>query len=356
MHLVLNIENITAKRRYTQPNDHYAELEIDMLTGEIMVLRNDIQGLETGQTIQEWRQQFLGQEESIQFFECLSDLASEGAPASFFILDYRKELGLSKLLHSFYMKQPGIVHGFIVDPEAIQGKRKQSPAALNNDLISMVTRELRSPMRMILSTTSLIRMELKKDMVSYQKKLDHYLELIIHKCTEGLDYSSELLQISSTDHYIDADRERLNISAFIQDFIRTNHLQAYIKGIDIRFLDDTAGNIELEIFPDELTRVFSNLLSNALKFSETGTTITIGLCKANKKVEMYVKDEGIGMSNEMVNNLFNEVNRYRRVGLWGEKSHGLGMLIVNKLITNMGGKVKIKSKEGEGTKISLYFC
>ena len=124
------------------------------------------------------------------------------------------------------------------------------------------------------------------------------------------------------------------------------------KGIEIRY--EIPG--DLEIFADEymLSSTIRNLASNAVKFTPRSGTITIAAKQiSGKYVEISIKDTGIGMKQEMVDNLFKlDVNTSRK-GTENESSTGLGLIICKDFIEKHGGRLWVESEEGKGS--TFYF-
>jgi CheY-like chemotaxis protein len=109
---------------------------------------------------------------------------------------------------------------------------------------------------------------------------------------------------------------------------------------------------ELEVFADTnmLQTVIRNLVSNAIKFTRHGGRITISAGPGeNNTVVIAVKDTGIGMSNEMLDNLFRIDVKSGRRGTEGEPSTGLGLLLCKEFIEKHGGKIWVESEEGKGS-------
>jgi two-component system sensor histidine kinase VicK len=102
--------------------------------------------------------------------------------------------------------------------------------------------------------------------------------------------------------------------------------------------------------PDKLRQVFSILLDNALKYSPDGGTVTVGAERKRETVEVTVADEGIGIPQADQDQIFRKFYRgadaESRVGAGGT---GLGLFIARGLVTAMGGRIWVDSREGEGS-------
>jgi two-component system sensor histidine kinase VicK len=114
--------------------------------------------------------------------------------------------------------------------------------------------------------------------------------------------------------------------------VQKNFDKLYISNDDVKFL-----------------QVFNNLLSNAVKWSRSGSTIEIKLDEHDDTFSLAVKDHGIGIPDHFKVMVFQKNTPAARSGLRGEKSIGLGLYIVKKLVTLMEGTISFESKENEGS-------
>lgn len=96
--------------------------------------------------------------------------------------------------------------------------------------------------------------------------------------------------------------------------------------------------------------VIRNLVSNAVKFTRKGGKINVSAkIKDNNRVEISIKDSGIGMNSAMVDHLFRLDSQINRNGTDGEPSSGLGLALCKEFIEKQGGKIAVESKEGKGS-------
>jgi hypothetical protein len=112
----------------------------------------------------------------------------------------------------------------------------------------------------------------------------------------------------------------------------------------------------LQVFADEnmLASTFRNLASNAVKFTPAGGKVSISAkATPDGKIEISVKDSGIGMDAEILHNMFKLDVSISRKGTDGEPSTGLGLLLCQDFIEKHGGKIWAESKEGKGS--TFYF-
>ena len=109
---------------------------------------------------------------------------------------------------------------------------------------------------------------------------------------------------------------------------------------------------DLEVFADEnmLASTLRNLTSNAVKYTPKGGKVTItAKLVPGHSVEISVRDTGIGMTPEMVDDLFRLDVQTNRKGTDGEPSSGLGLLLCKDFVEKHGGKIWVESEEGKGS-------
>ena len=97
----------------------------------------------------------------------------------------------------------------------------------------------------------------------------------------------------------------------------------------------------------------SNLIDNAVKYSETGDTVTVALSRTESNVIIDVTDEGIGIPPDDLDRIFERFYRVDKARGRGTGGTGLGLSIVRHIMSNHGGQVNVASQEGEGSTFSL---
>ena len=114
----------------------------------------------------------------------------------------------------------------------------------------------------------------------------------------------------------------------------------------------------LKVEADEVAlknQVFANLLSNAIKFSQAGSKISVEASQSSNIVEIRLKDTGVGMSKELISNLFDFSKPTSRVGTAGEKGTGFGLPLVKAYMDSFEGQISVTSEPNKGTTFCLRF-
>ncbi|TDE88455.1 HAMP domain-containing histidine kinase [Occultella glacieicola] len=119
---------------------------------------------------------------------------------------------------------------------------------------------------------------------------------------------------------------------------------------DRRWTLDGLADVTAEIDPRRITQALLQLASNAVKFSEPGSTIALGSSATNTEVRLWVRDEGVGIAEEDLGRIF---DRFERAGSPAEGS-GLGLTIVRSIATAHHGRASAESRLGHGTTVSIH--
>ncbi|MEA2327468.1 MAG: hypothetical protein QOE68_2427, partial [Thermoanaerobaculia bacterium] len=98
----------------------------------------------------------------------------------------------------------------------------------------------------------------------------------------------------------------------------------------------------------KIEQVVTNLITNAVKFSPPGSTVTIGLARRDGIAEVFVADEGPGIAADEIARLFRPFQRGSAVVTGQEQSIGLGLAICKKIVEGHGGRIRVESEIGKG--------
>lgn len=138
-----------------------------------------------------------------------------------------------------------------------------------------------------------------------------------------------------------------NLNPLLLKQVQMNQVSASQKNIDIvTSLDEVPDSL---FDSNRIGQVMDNLISNAIKFSQPGTSIHVGLTSNNESLEFYIKDEGPGIPKTDRCRLFTKFPKINVHPTGGEKSTGLGLSIVQKIVVAHSGAVHVDSEEGLGT-------
>jgi signal transduction histidine kinase len=199
---------------------------------------------------------------------------------------------------------------------------------LKNKFLGMAAHDLRNPIGIIYSYSDFLRDE-AKDILSSEHK--------------------EFLDISRIESgKIDLHQELFPIEQLMSKIVGLNRVLSQKKNIGIDLIINKPGIIVNADGP-KLEQVFNNLISNAIKFSISGTVIKVEISGYENSVVIGVHDQGQGIPSEELDKLFKPFQKTSVKSTGGEKSTGLGLSIAKRIVEAHGGSIRVESKVGEGT-------
>lgn len=221
---------------------------------------------------------------------------------------------------------------------------------LKNQFLGIASHDLRSPISVILGYSELLISEVAN---IDPEELSDIIQRI-HKTGDFmLGLVNDLLDIAN----IESGRLELRITKqdlveLIGETIENNKLFAHAKSMELIFKKPGKQVIALIDRP-KIEQVLTNLISNAMKYSFSGSAITITLSAKAHTARISVKDQGQGIKETELHRLFKPFQKTSTRSTGGEKSTGLGLTIVKKIVESHQGEAGVKSKFGEGSE--FYF-
>lgn len=214
-----------------------------------------------------------------------------------------------------------------------------------NNLVKILAHDIRSPLSQIIMIGEILKSsseeaELKKPELLKQMGLS--ANRINEMVTKILDLDS------IEEDRLKVMRERIDVREILKEMKSRYSGSASKKGITLRVSSCDSNNI---IRTDHLllTLVLENLVTNALKFSPSETTVSVEADCKYDGVIFKVSDEGPGFTEEDKKNLFNRFQKLSAKPTAGESSIGLGLSIVKKYVHDLEGEVWLESQEGKGS-------
>jgi len=150
----------------------------------------------------------------------------------------------------------------------------------------------------------------------------------------------------------------VDIVEAIEDSLKNFERQKFDKSLKINLLEDITRGTRVFAEPISIVNsVFNNLISNAIKFSESKGHIDIFVTDLGPKVSVVIRDYGVGIPDELLTNMFNPKISTSRTGTHGEKGTGLGLPILKMFMDKFGGEIDVSSSTRgiSGTEFRLHF-
>jgi signal transduction histidine kinase len=208
----------------------------------------------------------------------------------------------------------------------------------NTRMIRIVAHDLRNPIGGI---TSIADMLLDEDRMAEDRRM---LELIKIAGTDCLELVQDLLRVNDPSQPL--TKEAVDLDEMLRNCIALLRNKATAKQ---QFIHLDSSPLVISANPEKLWRVLSNLISNAIKFSPSLTTISVALRGTQGHALITVTDVGIGIPKDMQQRLFDMFTDARRRGTAGEESFGLGLAISKQIVEAHGGRIWFDSEPGVGT-------
>jgi len=241
-----------------------------------------------------------------------------------------------------------IVLSFFFTLRTLYQQKKDSE--IKNDFINNMTHELKTPISTIALACEAINDEQVK---KSQSQLKEYVGMIQDENKRlGLLVENVLQTATLEEEAIEFNLEHLDLSSMVLQAVDKISFLAEKKGTVID-LDLDPTSIEFKGDEFHLTNAISNLLDNAVKYSESENKIRIVTRKTGENIYLACEDNGIGISKEQQNKIFEKLYRVPTGNLHSVKGNGLGLSYVKSVIEAHGGKIGVKSKLGEGSVFEL---
>ncbi|MBN2347983.1 MAG: hypothetical protein JXJ22_04050 [Bacteroidales bacterium] len=212
-------------------------------------------------------------------------------------------------------------------------------------LFSIIAHDLKSPFNTIFGFAELL--QLKKDTLTEEKR-NTYIANLYDSAKRVYMLLENLLQWSrSQTNRIKFEPRKFSIKEMIED-VGLLH-EENLKSKELQLIINMESSVEIIADYEMIHGVVRNLLSNAIKYTPEKGTITINVKREKGSILFSVKDTGLGMPENIVNNLFHLDKTFSTVGTNGEKGTGLGLSLCKDFIEKHNGKIWAESEIGKGS-------
>lgn len=218
---------------------------------------------------------------------------------------------------------------------------------LRNRFISMVSHEYRTPLTAILSSTYLLDIFYKKGLTSEFEKQIKVIQTSVNDMTQLLE---DVLALGKLDADVKLSKDDvLDLVELVNEQIIIMNVMDKSKH-KVEFINNLQNSV-IKSNKKALVQIISNLLSNAAKYSPEETKIQVELSEQNSYIMLSIKDEGIGIEKEDMEDIFEPFIRGTNVGVI--QGTGLGLTIVKKTVNALGYVILVESDKGKGSKFTL---
>jgi signal transduction histidine kinase len=221
--------------------------------------------------------------------------------------------------------------------------------ATKDKFFGIIAHDLKNPLSSLIGASELL--------INYVNQLDKdnilNVSMLLHgSAQQGYALLENLLDWSMTQTgRLEFSAQTMILNEVIKDTITIFNTQATNKNIDLQCKIN--GILEAEFDKNLISSVLRNLVSNAIKFTPKYGKVLVQAYKIGENIEICVKDTGVGIPENIGNNIFRIDVKYTREGTEQEKGTGLGLLLCREFIERHGGKIWVESKLGEGSEFKF---
>jgi signal transduction histidine kinase len=228
--------------------------------------------------------------------------------------------------------------------EALDKERQLNE--IKSRFVSMASHEFRTPLSTVLSSASLLSKYVTSE--DQEKRNKH-----INRIKESVKNLNDVLEDFLSLGKLEEGKVSLHFSEFdIEEFVieTSDEMKDLLKN-EQKIIIDRNGPTDVVCDKNLLKNILINLITNAIKFSEVGTTITISIRSHDGHAEISISDEGIGIAREDQQHLFSSF--FRGQNAINIQGTGLGLHIVKRYLDLLKGSARIQSELNKGTTISI---
>jgi PAS domain S-box-containing protein len=222
---------------------------------------------------------------------------------------------------------------------------------LKSDFVSLVSHEIRSPMNSVLMQLNVVLDGLAGEVTAKQREI---LDRASKRILALVDMASDLLDLAKIESgLITPRKETVPIDALLEEQVTFHTPKAELKHI----------RLSLELAPDtpsilankqNMEEVFSNLITNAIKYTPEGGSITVSSKVENDFLQISVRDTGFGIPPDELDRIFDRFYRVKNEKTRFITGTGLGLSIVKTIVETHNGTIRVDSEVGKGTTFQVF--
>jgi len=233
----------------------------------------------------------------------------------------------------------------------LQNIRLQELNGTKDKFFSIISHDLKGPLNSLTSFSRLLIDHTdsmsKEEIQLLAKDLDKSVKNLLTLLENLLEWSR-----SQTGN-IDFTREPFDLTELLDANRNLLTSQAAAKRIELAI--ESPGPCRVTLHQQSINTVIRNLISNAIKFTPEGGAIRAGIRRENGRLSVFVADNGVGMSNEVMQKLFRLDSKHSTKGTANEKGTGLGLILCREFVEKNGGTIKVQSTPEKGSVFSFSF-
>lgn len=234
--------------------------------------------------------------------------------------------------------------------ELEDAKNKLTESNTEKDkLFSIISHDLRGPFNGLLGLSKLLTQEIENMPINEAKNLINIFHNSIQNIFKLIENLLEWSKLQLNN--VTFNPEYYDINLIIESEISHNFSHITMKSLKIK--NELPENLKIKVDVNLFRVIIRNLLSNAIKFTPKNGDIYITYNNLEEFHQFSVIDSGIGIPQNMIDKLFKLDSSTNRLGTEGEKTSGLGLILVKEYVEKHKGKITVKSEENKGSEFTF---
>lgn len=255
-----------------------------------------------------------------------------------------------KIQFAAYLNAKNEAEGLVM---VIQDVTKQQKLdQMRKEFVANVSHELRTP----LTTVKIYTEALLDGAIEEKENAIHFLGVMEKEADRMTALVQDLLELSRIDNkQIQLNFVTLNLRNVLEEVLEAQHVHIMKKGHSLSVQYDETLSYKINGDAFRIRQILHNILSNAIKYTDEEGKIRVEMDNKNGKIEIRVKDSGMGIPKEDIERIFERFYRVDKARSRKLGGTGLGLSIAKELMALHGGDIKITSEVGKGTTVYLIF-
>lgn len=237
-----------------------------------------------------------------------------------------------------------------ITDEVLEKNKIAETLRIQEEIFTNISHELKTPLSVIFSANQVLNLSIQDHLEGMDKNsIVRYTEIIRQNCYRFTKLINNIIDLSKNDFgYYKLYSSNENIVDIVGRIVESVREHVRARGLTISFHSDVKEKI-MACDPEKIERILLNLITNAIKFSNTGKEISIHVADKTDRVQISVKDAGVGIDKEHLKSIFGRFYQVDKSMARNAEGSGIGLSLVKMLVELHGGSISVDSEIGKGS-------